>query len=70
MIDVWNCVARTLYLQQKQENDKNMNRTKEEAIKAAKKMISEKKEVIKWIRSNEPYENLTQKGITLGRIGK
>jgi len=47
----------------------NINYTKEEAIKAAKKMISEKQEVIKWIRSNEPYENLTKKGIILGRIG-
>lgn len=33
-------------------------------------MISEKREVIKWIRSDEPYKNLTQKGIILGRIGK
>ena len=48
----------------------NITRTKEEAIKAAKAMISGKKEVIKWIRSNEPYENLTKKGIILGRIGK
>lgn len=48
----------------------NMINTKEEAIKAAKTMISEKREVVKWIRSNEPYENLTKKGIILGRIGK
>lgn len=47
-----------------------MNYTKEEAIKAAKTMLAEKHEVIKWIRSNEPYESLTKKGIILGRIGK
>lgn len=48
----------------------NITRSKEEVIKAAKAMISEKQEVIKWIRSNEPYESLTKKGIILGRIGK
>jgi len=47
-----------------------MKVNKEEAIKAAKTMILEKREVIKWIRSNGPYEELTKKGIVLGRIGK
>lgn len=44
--------------------------TKEEAIKAAKKSLQQKKEVIRWMKSDEPYEVLVEKGITLGQIGK
>ncbi|MCD8182588.1 MAG: hypothetical protein LUE99_05265 [Bacteroides sp.] len=43
--------------------------TKEEAIKAVKRMIAEKKEVIRWMNSNESYTDLKNKGITLGKIG-
>ena len=60
----------TIKLKRRKHTIMNITRTKEEAIKAAKAMISGKKEVIKWIRSNEPYEHLTKKGIILGRIGK
>ena len=43
--------------------------TKEEAIKAAKRMIAEKQEVIRWMSSNASYADLKNKGITLGKIG-
>ena len=43
---------------------------KEKAVNLAKKMLADKQEVVRWIRTEEPYENLTEKGITLGRIGK
>lgn len=43
---------------------------KEKAVSLAKKMLANKQEVVKWIRTEEPYESLTDKGITLGRIGK
>ncbi|WP_455668379.1 hypothetical protein [Phocaeicola sp.] len=44
--------------------------TKEEAIKAAKKSLQQKKEVIRWMKSGEPYDTLVNKGISLGQIGK
>lgn len=44
--------------------------TKEEAIKAAKKSLQQKKEVIRWMKSGEPYDVLAGKGITLGQVGK
>ena len=44
--------------------------TKSRAIKMAQKVLANKQEVVKWIRSGEPFENLEKKGITLGRIGK
>lgn len=43
--------------------------TKKEAIKAAKRMVAEKQEVIRWMNSNESYSDLKDKGITLGKIG-
>ena len=44
--------------------------TKEEVIKAAKKSLQQKKEVIRWMKSGEPYDVLAGKGITLGQVGK
>ena len=44
--------------------------TKEEAVKAAKKSLQQKKEVIRWMKSGEPYNVLADKGISLGQIGK
>ena len=44
--------------------------TKEEAIKIAKKMISDKQEVVRWMRSSESYASLINKGISLGKIGQ
>ncbi len=44
--------------------------TKEEAIKAAKKSLERKKEVIRWMKSGEPYDVLIRKGIILGGVGK
>ena len=43
---------------------------KEKAVNLAKKMLADKQEVVRWIRTEEPYKNLIDKGITLGRIGK
>ena len=43
---------------------------KEKEVNLAKKMLADKKEVVKWIRTEESYESLTDKGITLGRRGK
>lgn len=45
------------------------NSIKNNAVEMAKKMLSDKKEVVRWIRTEEPYKNLEKKGITLGRIG-
>ena len=44
--------------------------TKEKAVKMAQKVLSDKREVVRWLRSGESYEMLSQKGIVLGRIGK
>lgn len=44
--------------------------TKEEAIKAAKKSLQQKKEVIRWMKLGEPYDVLAGKGITLGQVRK
>lgn len=44
--------------------------TKKKAVDSAKKMLANKQEVIRWIRTEEPYETLVKKGITLGRIGE
>ncbi len=44
--------------------------TREEAIKTARKSLERKKEVIRWMKSGEPYNVLIGKGIILGGIGK
>ena len=43
---------------------------KKKAIDLAKKMLADKQEVVRWIRTEEPYETLVKKGIVLGRIGE
>ncbi|MBO4985123.1 MAG: hypothetical protein J6C87_05710 [Bacteroides sp.] len=43
---------------------------KKKAIDSAKKMLADKREVVRWIRTKEPYETLVKKGIVLGRIGE